>query len=188
MIQLRQFTSICGIGLLLCFSTTLLAQDAQGGRRQRSANGQGNRQRQGNFDPAQFQQRMLERYKERLEITDDSEWKAIGPLIQKVLDVRNAAGSGARSTFGRGVGGTSGGTQPSQTQGQARSALPPSPAAEQLQRAIDSKAPAAEIKAALAKYQQYRKEKLTELEKAQAALRDVLSARQEAIATLSGLL
>jgi hypothetical protein len=57
-----------------------------------------------------------------------------------------------------------------------------------LQRAIDSKAPAAEIKAALAKYMEYRKSKQADLEKAQAALRAVLTSRQEAIAALSGLL
>jgi hypothetical protein len=64
----------------------------------------------------------------------------------------------------------------------------PSPEAEALQKAIDGKAPNAEIKAALAKYEQSRKTKLAALEKAQAALRKVLTPRQEAIASMSGLL
>ena len=178
------------VGLLLSMSTSqMLAQNTQGGQRPQQRNGQGGRgQRQGNFDPAQFQQRMLDRYKERLEITDDTEWKAIQPLIQKVMDARTELGAGTRGMFGRG--GRPGGAanQGDQGQGQRRTVRPPSAAAEQLQKAIDEKAPATEIKAALARYAEYRKEKQADLEKAQASLRSVLSARQEAIATLSGLL
>ncbi len=188
--RLNQFLLACSVALMLCTTTSsLMAQDTQGGRRQRQGNAQvGGRQRQGNFDPAQFQQRMLERYKERLEITDDSEWQAIQPLIQKVMEARMAIGSGARGMFGRGGRSGSDANQSDQAQGQRRAMVPPNSAAEQLQRAVDSKAPPAEVKAVLAKYQQYRKEKQADLEKAQTALRNVLSARQEAIATLSGLL
>ena len=64
----------------------------------------------------------------------------------------------------------------------------PSPEAEALQKAIDNKAPNSEIKAALAKYIESRKAKQADLEKAQAELRKVLTARQEAIASLNGLL
>lgn len=131
---------------------------------------------------------MLERYKERLEITDDTEWKAIQPLIQKVLEVRIELGVGARGMFDRGnrTGGDA--NQGDQAQGQRRTGRPASAAAEQLQKAVDSKASSGEIKAALAKYVEHRKERQADLEKAHAALRGVLSARQEAIATLAGLL
>jgi hypothetical protein len=144
------------------------------------------RQRPGNFDPAQFQKRMMDRYRERLEITDDTEWKAMEPLIQKVLDARTAAGTGGRGGFTRGGrrGGDASAAGPSQT----RTPLPSNPAAEELQKAIDTKAPAAEVKAALAKYAEYRKSKRAELESAQEALRAVLTSRQEAIAVMSGLL
>ncbi len=64
----------------------------------------------------------------------------------------------------------------------------PNPDAEALQKAIDSKASKAELKAALEKYVKSRKEKQAEMEKAQAALRELLTPRQEAIATLNGLL
>ncbi len=57
-----------------------------------------------------------------------------------------------------------------------------------LQKAIDAKAPAPEMKAALTKYLEYRKAKQADLDKARDALRAVLTSRQEAIATLSGLL
>jgi hypothetical protein len=57
-----------------------------------------------------------------------------------------------------------------------------------LQKAIDAKASNSELKAAIAKYAEYRKAKQAELEKAQADLLKVLTVRQEAIATLNGLL
>lgn len=155
------------------------AQTNQGGGRQRQ---------RGNFDPAQFQQRMMDRYRERLELTDDAEWKAVQPLIQNVLDARMALrGGGGPGFFGRG-GRRGGGDNNASDQGQTRPPRRTNPATEDLQKAIDSKAPAPEMKTALARYQDYRKAKQAELEKAQDALRAVLTARQEAIATVSGLL
>jgi hypothetical protein len=53
---------------------------------------------------------------------------------------------------------------------------------------VDGKASNAELKAALSRYQESRKAKEEDLQKAQAELRKVLSVRQEAIATLRGLL
>lgn len=147
-----------------------------------------------NFDPAQFQQRRLERIKEQMEITDDSEWKAMEPLIQKVMESRIASMAGmGRGMFGprRGGGnGGNGGNGGDQGQGQRRGGMfgTPSPEAEALQKTIDAKAPKAEIKAALAKFVESRKAKQAELEKAQEDLRKVLTTRQEAIATLEGLL
>jgi hypothetical protein len=143
----------------------------------------------GRFDPAQFQQRMLERTKEMLEVTDDAEWKAMQPLVQKVMDLRRESFAGiGRGFFGRGP---RGGDNPSGgDQGQRRGGMfgTPSPEAEALQKAIDSKASKAEMKAALDKYVASRKTKQAALEQAQADLRKVLTTRQEAIATLNGLL
>ncbi len=159
-----------------------LAQPNGGGQ------GGGRRGGFGNMDPQQRQQFMMNRIKENLEITDDSEWNAIQPLLQKVMDARMAAMSG----MGRGfMGGRRGGQdQGNQDQGQRRGFFgqQPSPEAEALQKAIDAKAPKAEIKAALEKYQAYRKAKQAELETAQANLRKVLTARQEAILTMDGML
>jgi hypothetical protein len=173
--------------LLVLTTCQLTAQDNQSGGRPRQGNGQGGgRQRPGNFDPAQFQQRMMERYRERLELTDDQEWKAVQPLIQKVMDARAAIGAGGRGPFGRGGRAGGGGNQADQVQ--RRNPVAPNPAVEGLQQAIDNKAPASEVKAALAKYLEYRKDKRAELEKAQEGLRGVLTSRQEAIAVLIGLL
>ncbi len=142
-----------------------------------------------NFDPAQMQQRMLDRFKEMLEVSNDDEWKAISPRVTKVMEARRDSMSGmGRGMFGRGPGG--GGNPPGGDQGQRRGGFfgAPSPEAEALQKAIDSKASKAEMKAALDKYVAYRKTKQADLEKSQAALRELLTPRQEAIATLNGLL
>ena len=156
-----------------------LAQNNGGG-------GGGRGGRGGNFDPAQFRERMLGNIKENLEITDDSEWNAIKPLVEKVMDARAATMSG----MGRGMFRRRGGDNAQADQGQRRGPFGQTPSAEQeaLQKAIDAKAPKAEIKAALEKYQAYRKTKQAELEQAQANLRKVVTARQEAVLTLDGML
>jgi len=155
--------------------------------------GQGGRQGgRGNFDPAQMQQRMMDRYKEVLEFTDDAEWKAVQPLVQKVMDARrDTMGGMGRGMFGRGGPGGGGNPPPADQQGQQRRGGfggAPNPDADALQKAIDSKASKAELKTALDKYITSRKAKQATLEQAQADLRKVLTFRQEAIATLNGLL
>jgi Spy/CpxP family protein refolding chaperone len=151
--------------------------------------GGGGRQGRGNFDPAQMRERMLGNYREQLEVTDDAEWKAIEPIVGKVMDARFASMSGmGRGMFGgrrRGGGDNNNNGDQPQRRGPFGQ---PSPEAEALQKAIDAKASKAEIKAALDKYVAARKEKQAELEKAQEELRKVLTSRQEAIATLNGLL
>ena len=179
----NQLAALGGIALALCLGlSNLAAQDNPPAGRQ----GRGG----GNFDPAQMQQRMMERYQEQLEIKDDAEWKAIQPLVQKVMDGRMQAFSGmGRGGFGRGGRGGGDTNNSADQSGQRRGGFgTPSPEAEALQKAIDSKASSAEMKAALAKYVASRKAKQAELEKAQAELRKVLTPRQEAIASLNGLL
>ena len=133
---------------------------------------------------------MMDRLKEELEVTDDSEWKAMEPMVQAVMDARMATMSGmGRGMFGGqrrrgGDGGGNNGDQPRRGPFGQQS----SPEADALQKAIDAKAPKAEIKAALEKFEASRKAKQAELEKAQEQLRKVLTSRQEAIATLNGLL
>jgi hypothetical protein len=191
--------AIAGLGIAMCLGASQgLAQDNQGGggggggRGGRGGGGGG-----GNFDPAQFQERMMQGIRDRLEVTDDGEWKAIQPLVQKVMDARAASMSGmGRGMFGGGRqrGGPGGGGDNANNgggNGGQRRGFPgtePGPAAEALQKAIDAKASNAELKSAIAKYVEERKNKQADLEKAQADLRKVLSTRQEAIASLSGLL
>jgi hypothetical protein len=150
-----------------------------------------------NFDPAQFRQRMMDNVKEQLEVTDDTEWKALEPMVQAVMDARMASMGG----MGRGMfggqrrranapdgGNNNGNNNNGDQQRRGPFGQAPSPEAEALQKAIDAKAPKAEVKAALEKFVSSRKAKQADLEKAQEQLRKVLTSRQEAIATLNGLL
>ena len=154
----------------------------------------------GGPDPArmaEMQQQRMDSLREQMEIKDDGEWKAVQPLIQKVMDssrnvMRDRMGGGGM--FGRG-GGRRGGDNNNSAgdQGGGRRFRggfmgEPSPEAEALQKAIDSKASKSELKAALGKVQEARKAHMAELEKTQADLRKVLSVNQEAVATLNGLL
>jgi hypothetical protein len=180
MMKFNQWLLAGGMAVMLVLGANqVVAQNGPGGGAPGGGPG-GGRGGRGNWDPAEFQKRMMDRYKETLEITDDAEWKAISPLVQKVMDARMASFSG-RGMFGRRPGGDNNNNQDRRGPGA-------SPESEALQKAIDSKASSAELKAALTKYQEARKGKQADLEKAQADLRKVLTPRQEAIATMSGLL
>ncbi len=142
-----------------------------------------------NFDPAQMQKRMMDGYREQLEVSDDAEWKLIEQRIQKILDARREIGFGGgfrgmARLFGGG--GQGGGAQ--RSGGFGGFAPPVSSEEEALQKAFDAKASKAELKSALAKFAEARRQKQANLQKAQAELREVLSLRQEVGATLSGLL
>jgi len=181
--KLNQMLLLAGAALTLCLGTgRLMAQDQQPPQRQ----GRG-----GNFDPEQARQRMMDRYKEQLEVKDDAEWKLISERIEKVTAARREVGFGGGAGFARGGRGGpgGGGTGGGQAAG-GRGAFggQPSPEAEALQKAIEAKAPADELKSKLAKLREARKVKEANLEKAQEDLRKVLSVRQEAAAVLAGLL
>lgn len=170
------------------------------------------------FDPQQMRQRMLQRVRDQLEVTDDSEWKLVSERVTKVMDARRSAGSGGGGLGmfggpggpppgGGGQGGGAGGVPPgannSASGGQPPSGPPPggfgggfgggfnrepNPELEALQKAIESKASAAELKTRMAELKAARTKKTADLEKARDDLRQVLSARQEAIAMTMGLL
>jgi len=171
-------------------SGNVLAQQDNGGP---GPGGPGGGGRRGNWDPAQFQQRMMERVKDELEVTDDNEWKALEPMVQKVMDARmqmmQVVGGGCAMFGGRNRGGDNAQNQNDQRRGPFSET---SNEGQTLRKAIDGKAPKAEVKAALAKYLESRKAKQAQaqadLEQAQDSLRKVLTSRQEAIATLNGWL
>ena len=191
--KLKQLFALGAAVAALCMSGgNLLAQDnpdASGdaqGRRNRGGGGGGN------FDPAQFQQRMMENVRDRLGFTNDTDWNAVQPLVQKVMDARRDVGFGGGGGFGRGGrrgGGGPGGDNQNGDQGARRNFFgQPSPEAEALQKVIDDNSPKAQIKAALEKYQASQKAKHEKLVAAQENLRKVLNTKQEAQATLLGLL
>jgi len=176
--RLSLWAGVASLATMLCVgSTNAVAQERQGGRP--------------DFNSDEFRQRMMDGIKDRLEIKDDAEWKAVQPLVQKVMDTQRAVmADRARGMMGgRTRGGDRGGDDNNRSdRGRGGFFGTPSPESETLQKAIESKASASELKAALAKFVEARKQKQAELEKAQAELRKVLSVRQEAIATSSGLL
>ena len=178
--QLIALTSAC---VLAMSATQLCAQEEGQGRGRRGGGGGGGG---GGFggDPAQFQQQRMERLKEQLEVKDDAEWKAMEPLVTKVMDAqREVTSLRMRGGGGRGGGGGGGGFG-----GGGGGGAEPSPEATALQTAIESKASNADIKAALTKYRDARKAKEAALTKAQDDLRKVVSVRQEAILVTSNIL
>lgn len=157
----------------------VMAQTTGGGngRRNRTpqppAGGGANQGNRGNLDPAQMQQRIMDRYKGALEITSDEEWKAISQLVEKVVSTRRETMQGGRGQNGGGRGGQA----PALTG-----------AIGELKKALDAKAPNAEIKVKLAALVDERQVKEVALLQAQESLRKVLSVRQEGLAVLNGLL
>ena len=176
--KIKNLFIVCGAAAMLLLGISRsFAQNENGGD-------QGGNRR-GNFDPAQFQQRMMSRFQSELGITNDTDWSAVQPLVQKVMDAqRDARGASLMRMFGRGnrTGGDQGGNRRGGFGGT------PSPEAEALQKAVDDNAPAAQIKDLLTKYQASQKDKQAKLAAAQDELRAVLSVKQEAQATLLGLL
>ena len=188
--KINQLLAVCGITAALFLAAgKVQAQNDTGGNG--GNGGGGGRQGRGNFDPAQMQQRMLERVQTELGLTNETDWSAIQPLVQKVMDARrDAAGAGMGRMFGgRNRGGNNGGQAGAQSGG-GRGGFggTPSPEAEALQKAIDDNAPKAQIKDLLAKYRASQKARQAKLVAAQGDLRKVLTVKQEASATLLGLL
>lgn len=154
----------------------------------------GNQQRR-NFDPAQMRERMMERYRTQLEITDDAEWKVLKEKIEKVSTLQMQSRMGGMGGMmgmrgGPGGPGGQGGADANNNPQRARRGGFGEPSAEQeaLQKAIEAKASKEELAAAMTKLRAARKAKEAEVEKAQEELKQLLSTRQEAQAVLMGLL
>ena len=177
--KLNRIITMCALAAMVATcATSLLAQDNGGGGRQR-----------GNWDPAQMQQRIMERYQDELGFTNDTDWDAVKPLVQKVMDAQMAERSGQmRGMFGRRSRGGNNGDQANNRPPRGGMFGQPSPEAEALQPALAAHAPSAQIKDLLAKYPAAQTAKQANLEAAQTNLRAVLSTKQEAQATLMGLL
>jgi hypothetical protein len=181
--KLNRIITACALAATLAISAnSLLAQDNGNSTPGAPGNGApGGGQRRA-WDPAQIQQRMLDRIQDQLGFTNDTDWDAVKPLVQKVMDARRDVLSGQmRGMFGggrnRGGQGGPGGGMFGQT----------SPEQDALQKAIDDDAPTAQIKDLLAKYKEVQKAKQAKLEAAQDDLKAVLTTKQEAQAYLLGL-
>ncbi|HEV2691785.1 MAG TPA: hypothetical protein VG347_02705 [Verrucomicrobiae bacterium] len=192
--KLNRIITLCAMTAALALSVgSAFAQDnggdnnANGGqngggqRRNRQGGGGG-----GGFDPAQMQERRMARYQEQLGLTNDVDWDAVKPLVQKVMDAQRDVFSGQmRGMFGGGRRGGQGGG--GGQGGPGGGMFPADPARDALQQAIDDNVPTAQIKDLLAKYKAAQKAKQAKLDAAQSDLKKVLTTKQEAEAVLLGL-
>ncbi|MBI5693582.1 MAG: hypothetical protein HZC55_26190 [Verrucomicrobia bacterium] len=143
---------------------------------------------------------MLNALRERLEITDDEEWKVISERLAKLQEIRRnmgggmGGGPGAFGMFG-GRGGPPGGGDRGGDRGnnggdrnRTMRGGGGSPEVSALASAVRDKLPDAEIKSRLERLREVRRDNEAKLTKAQEELRAVLSVRQEAVAVMFGLL
>jgi hypothetical protein len=132
---------------------------------------------------------MMDQIRKNLSVTNDEEWSAIQPLVQKVMDTRREANDiGGMGMRGPGGGPGGPGNGPGRPGGWGGFGPQASEEQKALQKALDANSPVPQIKDALAKYRAARKDKQAKLEAAQANLKSVLTVEQEAQAVLMGLL
>jgi hypothetical protein len=172
--------------------TDLLAQAGGAGGGAGGAGGGGGGRRGGRggggggaFNP----QANLDAYRQALAVTDDTEWTAISEKITAVTTARQALGAaGGRGGRGGGRRGGGGAGGAGGAAGGGAPAATPTDAEAALQKAIDDKAPAADVKTKIAAVRAERKAKADAAQaayvKAEDDLRSVLTARQEAILML----
>ncbi len=192
--KMKQLVMAGGMALALCLSVGIAAaQDNGNGGSGGGGGGRGGRGGfgggVGNFDPAAFRQQMLDNVRDQLGFTNDTDWSAVEPLVQKALEARrDASGPNMGRLFGRGNRGGGQGGPGGNRRGGGPFGGTPSPEADALQKALDDNAPTGQVKDLLTKYQNSQKTRRAALATAQEALRQVLNSKQEAQATLLGLL
>ncbi|MCC6486827.1 MAG: hypothetical protein IT364_04945 [Candidatus Hydrogenedentes bacterium] len=156
-------------------------------------------------DPSQMRQRMLASMKQALGATNE-EWTAIQPLVEKVFDAQmqqmqgrmmggmamgpgRPGGGGPGAPGGGGPGAQGGPGGPGGPGGMGPGGPGRSAEAQALQETLaDANASQEDISAKLAALRKAREEAAKMLDDAQAALRDVLTVRQEATLVLMGTL
>ena len=92
-----QMFAMFGLVGALCLSTNTSSAQESPPATKPSQNGS-TRPGRGNYDPAQFQQRMLDNVKERLGFSD-ADWSAVQPLVQKVFDARRDTRTSGSSMY-----------------------------------------------------------------------------------------
>ena len=177
-----------GVGLLMMVLAAVVVAGAEtaapGGPAAAPAGGGGfaGGGRGGNFDPAAMRQAMMQRIKEQLGATDQ-EWTVIEPKLTKVMDLSRQLQPARGGMFGRGGRGGAPAAAPTTPQtdvGKARAAL---------QTALDDAGAKPEvIKQQLAALREAKAKVRQDLDKATADLKSVLSARQEAVLLMGGIL
>ena len=175
------------------------AQPAQGNRGERGDRGdRGMRGGPGGmqFDPAQFQERMLNTIKENLGATDE-EWTAIKPKVEEIQKLRMKVASSMMGRFGgpRGMRGPDGpGDANDQTRRPGRGIMgmlsnEPTPELDALRSASDSDSTSnEELKNKIKAYREAVKRDEEKLKSTREELRQLVTVRQEAKLIVSGIL
>jgi hypothetical protein len=127
-------------------------------------------------NPAELEQRNLDKLRDRLGVTDDAEWAIILERIRRVDDLRRTPWSAAPAPRAAAL-------PPEKTK---RTTQAPEQAA--LRSALADNLPDAEIRLRLARAHELHEQHQARLAQAQASLRAVLTVRQEAVAVTYGLL
>lgn len=150
--------------------------DAKAAKRDDAVKGKADR-----TNASDVEARKLARLRERLEVTDDTEWTLIAERIAKVEDLRRAAGAGAPGP--RAIAASA--DKPKRN---TRAGASANPEFDALKSAVSDKFPDAEIKARLSRMHDAYQQREAQLSQAQTELRSVLSVRQEAVMVMAGLL
>lgn len=171
-------------------------QAGQRGQRggQRGQRGPGQRGGFGDRNPEEMrrmiEERIAERMKEQLEITDE-EWKVLQPRMRKVMELtQQTRGPGGRGPGGPGgMFGRPGGPRPGGDGNQGQPQNEVQKANDALRSLLDGENPSAEgIKAKLTALRNAREKAKQELTKAQQELRQLLTLKQEARLVLMGFM
>jgi Spy/CpxP family protein refolding chaperone len=166
-------TMFAALLALLIATPALRAQDKPVTPDNNNSNNRGNR---GGFDMNGY----MDRLKERMAASED-EWKVIQPKLQKVMDARRETMSSMFGGFRRR------GSDNNSSDNSKQSAV--EQASKELRDVLDNKdAKPEEINAKLTAYREARNKARETLASAQKDLKDVLSARQEAVLVSSGML
>ena len=143
----------------------------------------------GAWNPAklmqQLNERALENVRDGLGLADDAEWSAVRPLVEKVIEIQQQNDTAAQQLRSRRF---FGGNNPMMKNFAGAFKSQESPEQSALQQAVDDNASAGQVRDAIVKFRAAQKEQQAKLEEAQAGLRKVLTAKQEAKAILLGLL
>jgi hypothetical protein len=137
-------------------------------------------------DPAQRAQMQVNALRDSLAVTNDAEWNVIAARLLKVVQLKSdnsmAEISKMMAPMMAMMGGGPGGGIANLL------GIQPDRSADALQQALDNHGTLEQVKAALARFREAKKQKQAELTKAQDFLKEVLSIRQEAALVAAGYL
>lgn len=130
-------------------------------------------------NPADAQARVLDRLREKLDVTDDTEWAIIMERMTTIDEIRRTLWTSSASSRG---------PLPGTEKNKRKSGSSGNPERDALRSAVSDNLPDAEIKSRLARAHEIHRRNEARLAQAQANLRAVLSIRQEAVVVMAGIL